>query len=52
MPMSLGLPEMADAIDGAIKQSLESGHCTRDVAGTLSTQQAGAVLRQLIQESL
>ncbi|SPO48246.1 probable LEU2 - beta-isopropyl-malate dehydrogenase [Moesziomyces antarcticus] len=49
---SLGLPEMADAIDAVIKRSLETGQCTRDVGGTLSTQQAGSQMRQWIQESL
>lgn len=49
---SLGLPEIADAIDSAIKRSLEAGQCTRDVGGTLSTQQAGTLLRKLVQESL
>ncbi|EST08400.2 Isopropylmalate dehydrogenase-like domain protein [Kalmanozyma brasiliensis GHG001] len=49
---SLGLPQLADAIDAAIKESLESGQCTRDVGGSLSTQQAGALLRQSIQQSL
>lgn len=49
---SLGLPQVADAIDNAIKRSLEDGLCTRDVGGTLSTQQAGTLLRQWIRESL
>lgn len=49
---SLGLPEVADAVDSAIKRSLDEGQCTRDVGGTLSTQQAGSQLRQWIQESL
>lgn len=49
---SLGLPKAADAIDSAIKDCLESGQCTRDVGGTLSTQQAGSALRQSIQEFL
>ncbi|GAC95323.1 3-isopropylmalate dehydrogenase [Pseudozyma hubeiensis SY62] len=49
---SLGLTEAADAIDSAIKQCLETGQCTSDVGGTLSTQQAGSVLRQLIREAL
>ncbi|TKY88252.1 hypothetical protein EX895_002962 [Sporisorium graminicola] len=49
---SLGLPEPADAIDSAIKKSLETGQCTRDVGGTLSTKEAGSLLRQWIQEAL
>lgn len=49
---SLGLPEVSDAIEGAIKHCLESGQCTRDVGGALSTQQAGSVLRKRIQGSL
>lgn len=49
---SLGLPEVADAVDGAIKRGLETGQCTRDVGGTLSTQEAGSAMRQWIQESL
>ncbi|CCF50401.1 putative LEU2 - beta-isopropyl-malate dehydrogenase [Ustilago hordei] len=49
---SLGLAEMADAVDSAIKRSLEAGQCTHDVGGTLSTQQAGSQLRQYIQETL
>ncbi|SPO31339.1 probable LEU2 - beta-isopropyl-malate dehydrogenase [Ustilago trichophora] len=49
---SLGLPEVADAVDSAIKRGLETGQCTRDVGGTLSTQEAGSVMRQWIQESL
>jgi 3-isopropylmalate dehydrogenase len=48
MVRHLGHPEMADAIEGAVKSAIRAGECTRDLGGNLSTGECGdAVVRRL-----
>jgi 3-isopropylmalate dehydrogenase len=48
MARHLGLPEMGDAIEGAVKSAIRAGECTRDLGGNLSTGECGdAVARRL-----
>ncbi|HEV2036301.1 MAG TPA: isocitrate/isopropylmalate dehydrogenase family protein [Candidatus Dormibacteraeota bacterium] len=44
----LGHPEMAEAIEGAVKSVIRAGECTRDLGGNLSTRECGdAVAKRL-----
>jgi 3-isopropylmalate dehydrogenase len=48
MVRHLGVPEMANAIEGAVKSAIRARECTRDIGGELSTSQAGdAVVKRL-----
>jgi 3-isopropylmalate dehydrogenase len=48
MVRHLGNPEMAEAIEGAVKSAIRAGECTRDLGGNLSTGECGdAVVRRL-----
>jgi 3-isopropylmalate dehydrogenase len=48
MVRHLGHNEMGDAIEGAVEATLRAGDCTRDLGGTLSTQEVGtAVAKRL-----
>ena len=48
MVRHLGVPEMADAIEGAVESAIRAGECTRDIGGTLSTGECGdAVAKRL-----
>jgi 3-isopropylmalate dehydrogenase len=48
MVRHLGQTEMADAIEGAVEGAIRAGECTRDLGGSLSTQQCGdAVAKRL-----
>src|SRR6266705_1733602 len=48
MVRHLGIPEMADAIEGAVESAIRARECTRDIGGDLSTSQAGdAVVKRL-----
>jgi len=41
MVRHLGHTEMASAIEGAVESALRAGECTRDLGGSLSTQEVG-----------
>src|SRR5438445_7395952 len=41
MVRHLGHSEMASAIEGAVESALRAGECTRDLGGSLSTQEVG-----------
>jgi len=44
----LGVPEMANAIEGAVESAIRARECTRDIGGDLSTSQAGdAIVKRL-----
>src|ERR1700704_6254975 len=44
----LGIPDMANAIEGAVESAIRARECTRDIGGELSTSQAGdAVVKRL-----
>jgi 3-isopropylmalate dehydrogenase len=44
----LGQTDMAKAIEGAVESAIRAGECTRDLGGSLSTQEVGeAVVRRL-----
>ena len=48
MVRHLGVPEMADAIEGAVESVIRAGECTRDLGGNLSTSECGdAVAKRL-----
>src|ERR1700730_13541214 len=48
MVRHLGVPEMADAIEGAVESVIRAGECTRDLGGHLSTAECGdAVAKRL-----
>jgi 3-isopropylmalate dehydrogenase len=48
MVRHLGVPEMADAIEGAVESVIRAGECTRDLGGSLSTSECGdAVAKRL-----
>ena len=48
MVRHLGVPKMADAIEGAVESAIRARECTRDIGGDLSTSQAGnAVVKRL-----
>ena len=48
MVRHLGHPDMADAIEGAVKSAIRAGDCTRDLGGNLSTGECGdAVVKRL-----
>jgi 3-isopropylmalate dehydrogenase len=48
MGRHLGHPEMADAIEGAVRSVIRAGECTRDLGGNLSTRECGdAVVKRL-----
>ncbi|HET9780474.1 MAG TPA: isocitrate/isopropylmalate dehydrogenase family protein [Candidatus Dormibacteraeota bacterium] len=48
MVRHLGDTEMADAIEGAVSAAIRAGECTRDLGGSLSTNQVGdSVARRL-----
>src|SRR2546426_6949372 len=48
MVRHLGVPDMADAIEGAVESAIRARECTRDIGGDLSTSQAGdAVVKRL-----
>jgi 3-isopropylmalate dehydrogenase len=48
MVKHLGHPEMADAIEGAVKSVIRAGECTRDLGGNLSTGECGdAIAKRL-----
>ncbi len=38
---SLNLPEEAKAIEEAVKSTIESGVCTKDIGGSSSTREVG-----------
>jgi 3-isopropylmalate dehydrogenase len=42
----LGWPEEETRIETAVADALEAGKCTADVGGTLSTEAAGAAVRE------
>src|SRR3989442_13210427 len=42
MVRHLGVPEMADAIEGAVESAIRARECTRDIGGELWTSQAAA----------
>jgi 3-isopropylmalate dehydrogenase len=48
MVKHLGVPDMADAIEGAVESAIRARECTRDIGGELSTSQAGdAIVKRL-----
>jgi len=48
MVRHLGVPEMANAIEGAVESAICARECTRDIGGELSTSQAGdAIVKRL-----
>ncbi|OLC27118.1 MAG: dehydrogenase [Chloroflexi bacterium 13_1_40CM_65_17] len=48
MVRHLGVPDMADAIEGAVESAIRARECTRDIGGELSTAQAGdAIVKRL-----
>ena len=48
MVRHLGVPKMADAIEGAVESAIRARECTRDIGGELSTSRAGdAVVKRL-----
>jgi len=48
MVRHLGHADMASAIEGAVESAIRAGECTRDLGGSLSTQEVGdAVARRL-----
>jgi len=48
MVRHLGVPDMANAIEGAVESAIRARECTRDIGGELSTSQAGdAVVKRL-----
>jgi 3-isopropylmalate dehydrogenase len=48
MVKHLGHPDMAEAIEGAVKSAIRAGECTRDLGGNLSTRECGdAVAKRL-----
>jgi 3-isopropylmalate dehydrogenase len=48
MVKHLGVPDMANAIEGAVESAIRAGECTRDIGGSLSTSQAGdAIVKRL-----
>ncbi len=48
MVKHLGVPDMADAIEGAVESAIRARECTRDIGGDLSTSQAGdAIVKRL-----
>ena len=48
MGRHLGHTDMANAIEGAVEAAIRAGECTRDLGGSMSTQQVGdAVARRL-----
>jgi 3-isopropylmalate dehydrogenase len=48
MVRHLGVPDMADAIEGAVESAIRARECTRDIGGGLSTSQAGdAIVKRL-----
>jgi len=48
MGRHLGHTDMANAIEGAVEAAIRAGDCTRDLGGSMSTQQVGdAVARRL-----
>lgn len=46
----LGHDEASEAIEKAVRESIAQGETTRDLGGTLSTQQAGAAIRRNIKK--
>jgi len=49
---SLGLPELADKIDGAIDHVLDEGRRTADLGGAVSTEQMGGFVCQALEQLL
>ena len=48
MVKHLGVPDMADAMEGAVESAIRARECTRDIGGDLSTSQAGdAIVKRL-----
>src|SRR6266849_2849024 len=48
MVKHLGVPDMADALEGAVESAIRARECTRDIGGDLSTSQAGdAIVKRL-----
>ena len=48
MVKHLGVPDMANAIEGAVESAIRARECTRDIGGELSTSQAGdAIVKRL-----
>src|SRR6267143_5057751 len=48
MVRQLGVPDMANAIEGAVESAIRARQCTRDIGGDLSTSQAGdAIVKRL-----
>jgi 3-isopropylmalate dehydrogenase len=48
---SLGMKEVAQRIESAIRDCVSNGECTRDLGGSLSTSQAGSAVRRQLQET-
>lgn len=44
----LGYPEEEARIEAAVGAALEAGKCTKDVGGSLTTEEAGAAVRELL----
>jgi 3-isopropylmalate dehydrogenase len=49
MVKHLGHPDMADAIEGAVKSAIRAGECTRDLGGNLSTRECGDAVAKRLQ---
>jgi 3-isopropylmalate dehydrogenase len=48
MVKHLGVPDMANAIEGAVESAIRARECTRDIGGELSTSEAGdAIVKRL-----
>jgi 3-isopropylmalate dehydrogenase len=48
MVRHLGIPDMANAIEGAVESAIRARECTRDIGGELSTSEAGdAIVKRL-----
>jgi 3-isopropylmalate dehydrogenase len=47
----LGFDEASSAIETAVKESIEAGETTKDLGGTLSTNEAGKTIRKRVLSS-
>jgi 3-isopropylmalate dehydrogenase len=50
MVRHLGVPDMADAIEGAVESAIRARECTRDIGGNLSTSQAGDAIAKRLKD--
>jgi 3-isopropylmalate dehydrogenase len=50
MVRHLGVPDMADAIEGAVESAIRARECTRDIGGELSTSQAGDAITKRLRD--